>query len=89
MNIVNINARALRICVVEIAVFGISLPTACFALGTENERAACTQDVFRLCNSEIPNVDDIVSCMKAKKASLSASCRAVFDKAPALRAARD
>lgn len=71
------------------AVLGVSLPTSSFALGTGDQRAACTPDVLRLCSSQIPNVARIVSCMKAKKADLSAPCRAVFDKTPASHASRD
>jgi hypothetical protein len=52
--------------------------TQSFAVGTAEERAACTPDVFRLCSSEIPNVDRIVACMKRQKANLSSACRAVF-----------
>lgn len=48
---------------------------------TAEERAACTPDAFRLCSSEIPDVGRIVACMKAKEASLSAPCRAVFQTA--------
>lgn len=33
-----------------------SYATASFALGTAEQRVACTPDVFRLCSSEIPNV---------------------------------
>lgn len=55
--------------------------TASFALGTAEQRIACTPDVFRLCSSEIPNVDHIIACMMAKKARLSHACRAVFDTA--------
>jgi hypothetical protein len=54
--------------------------TASFALGSADERAACTPDVFRLCSSEIPNVSKIIACMQAKKTSLSPACRAVMDK---------
>ena len=53
--------------------------TAAFAVGTAEQRAACTPDVFRLCSSEIPNVTNIIACMKAKKSSLSPACRAVFN----------
>jgi len=60
----------------------LAMPTASFALGTEEERAACTPDVFRLCSSEIPSVDRIIACMRAKQASLSAPCKAVFAKHP-------
>jgi hypothetical protein len=61
---------------------GISLvlnPTLGYTLGTEAERAACTPDVVRLCGSEIPDVDRIIACMKAKRASLSTPCRLVVD----------
>jgi hypothetical protein len=60
--------------------------TAAFALGTAEQRAACTPDVFRLCSSEIPNVPNIIACMKAKKSSLSPACRAVWDKPTSDRA---
>lgn len=75
------------IAVVGIAIWAISLPTASFALGTAEERNACTGDVFRLCSSEIPNVDRIVACLKSKKASLSSACRSVFER-PAPTSAR-
>ena len=46
--------------------------------GTSAQRTACTPDVFRLCASEIPNVDKIVMCLKREKPRLSAGCKAVF-----------
>jgi hypothetical protein len=61
-------------------VFGlVSYSTSSNALGTSEERAACTPDVFRLCSSEIPSVSKIIACMKAKKAQLSPGCRAAFN----------
>jgi hypothetical protein len=48
------------------------------AIGTEDQRAACTPDVFRLCSSEIPSVDRIVACLQREKPHLSDGCRAVF-----------
>jgi hypothetical protein len=56
--------------------------TSGFALGTDDQRAACTPDVFRLCGSEIPNVDRIVACLKKEKPNLSKDCRAVFNTRP-------
>ena len=76
-----------RIAIAGIALWAISLPTASFALGTAEERSACTGDVFRLCSAEIPNTDRIVACLKSKKASLSTACRSVFDR-PASHSAR-
>lgn len=48
------------------------------AAATAEERAACTPDVFRLCSSEIPNVEKIIACMKRERPKLSPACRAVF-----------
>jgi hypothetical protein len=56
--------------------------------GTEQQRVACTPDVFRLCSWEIPNVDRIVACLRREKSKLSVGCRQVFEiEATASRAA--
>ena len=47
---------------------------------TSEQRIACTPDAFRLCSSEIPNIDGITACMRKQKSNLSAACKAVFDK---------
>lgn len=47
---------------------------------TSEQRIACTSDAFRLCSSEIPNIDGITTCMRKQKSSLSSACKAVFDK---------
>jgi hypothetical protein len=66
-----------------ILVIGVaSYATSSLAVGTADERAACTPDVFRLCGSEIPNVTKIVACLKEKKAQLSPACKTVMS-APA------
>jgi hypothetical protein len=46
--------------------------------GTQEQRRACTPDVYRLCASEIPNVRAITACLRRQRASLSDACRAVF-----------
>ena len=71
--------RRLRFMALRVAVSLVLNPAQGHTLGTESERAACTPDVFRLCSSEIPDVDRIIACMKAKRASLSAPCKVVFD----------
>ena len=53
------------------------LPTSGQAYTPEQEQA-CTSDAFRLCSSEIPNVDRVTACMVAKKSQLSPPCRAQF-----------
>lgn len=75
--------RSKRVGMLLIAVAAVSMPAASFATeveATASERAACTPDVFRLCGSEIPNVNRIVACMVAKKDRLSAPCKSVFAK---------
>ena len=53
--------------------------TPSFAIGSAEQRAACTPDVFRLCSSAIPNVDRIVACLKQQKSNLSKPCQAVMN----------
>jgi hypothetical protein len=50
-----------------------------FALGTPEQRKACTPDVYRLCAGEIPNVRAITACLRRNRANLSDGCRSVFD----------
>jgi len=50
-----------------------------FALGTPEQRKACTPDVYRLCAGEIPNPRAITACLRRQKASLSEACKAVFE----------
>ena len=47
--------------------------------GTVEQQMACTPDVFRLCGSEIPDVNRIVACLRQNTAQLGDACRAVFD----------
>jgi hypothetical protein len=49
------------------------------AVGTPEQRRACTPDVYRLCPGEIPNVRAITACLRRQKASLSEACRAQFE----------
>jgi hypothetical protein len=50
-----------------------------FALGTPEQRRACTPDVYRLCAGEIPNVRAITACLQRQKGNLSPACRAAMD----------
>jgi hypothetical protein len=47
--------------------------------GTFEQQLACTPDVFRLCNSEIPDVNRIVACLRQNTALLGDSCKAIFE----------
>ena len=64
-------------------VLGLVLLSAgsAFALGTPEQRRACTPDVYRLCAGEIPNVRAITVCLQRHKASLSEACRSAMEQA--------
>ena len=55
---------------------------------TAEGKALCSADVYRLCAGDIPNLSKITSCMIAKKAQLSAPCRAYLDKQIAARSGK-
>jgi hypothetical protein len=52
-------------------------PTSSHAY-SQDEEAACSGDAFRLCSSEIPDVDRVTACMERKKSELSPECRVLF-----------
>src|SRR5260370_6317942 len=56
------------------------LPAVSQAFTQQDQRQLCTGDVFRLCSSEIPNVERITACMHRQRANLSEGCRRVFGK---------
>jgi hypothetical protein len=53
--------------------------TSRFALGTAEQRAACTPDALRLCSSEIPNIPRIVACLRQNRSNLSKGCQAAMN----------
>ena len=42
------------------------------------QKQACTPDVQRLCNNYVPDIPQIVACLKREKANLSPACGEVF-----------
>ncbi len=56
-----------------------AISTQSFAFSAEAQQM-CTGDAFRLCSSEIPNIDRITACMMKQRTSLSSGCRAVMDR---------
>lgn len=49
---------------------------------TPEQQQACTGDAFRLCSSDIPDVDRVTACMIRNKSLLSPPCRAHFRAGP-------
>jgi hypothetical protein len=50
---------------------------------TQEQQMACQDDAFRVCGEFIPDEQRVRGCMVAKKAQLSAGCRAQFKDDPA------
>lgn len=63
-------------------VFFLSAETSATAQGTDQQRQACTPDVFRLCGAYIPDADRITACLRASGSQLSRPCYDVFFPAP-------
>ena len=63
-------------------VFLLSAETSATAQGTDQQRQACTPDVFRLCGAYIPDADRITACLRASGPQLSRPCYDVFFPAP-------
>jgi len=57
--------------------------------GTMGQQMACTPDVWRLCSSQVPDVDRIVACLRRNTPELSRGCRAVFEQSDAPRRGDD
>jgi hypothetical protein len=49
---------------------------------TPEEQQACSNDAFRLCSAEIPDVDRVTVCMIRNKSQLSPGCRVFFRSEP-------
>src|SRR5437762_1439264 len=59
------------------AAFVLGMMSTAYAYSDEQQQM-CTGDAFRLCSSEIPDVDRVTACMVQHKSELSAGCKAVF-----------
>jgi hypothetical protein len=46
--------------------------------GTEEQRAACAPDAFRLCIGFIPDPTGVEQCLRRNEPDLSEACRSVF-----------
>jgi len=57
------------------------LPTASRAY-TPEQQQACSNDAFRLCGADIPDVDRVTVCMIRNKSQLSPGCRVFFRSDP-------
>ena len=71
------NLRPVAVLVATLSVF-LALPGAGHAY-TPEQQQACSDDAFRLCQADIPDIDRITVCMIRNKSQLSPRCRAYFE----------
>jgi hypothetical protein len=48
---------------------------------SQEDQAACTPDVMRLCQQDIPDQSRIIACLVRSKLQLSPACSGVFNRA--------
>jgi hypothetical protein len=75
-------ARNVRFGLLLSVVLSVSIGPAIAQTYTPEQQQACTGDAFRLCGSDIPDVDRITACMIRNKSQLSPPCRAHFRAGP-------
>jgi hypothetical protein len=77
-----VRSRKFQLGLMLSAVLSVSMwPVAGQAYTPEQEQA-CSGDAFRLCGSEIPDIDRVTVCMVRNKSQLSPGCRAFFRSDP-------
>jgi hypothetical protein len=69
-----------RIAATLIATAALSASSGASLAYTQEAAQMCTNDAFRLCSSEIPNIPKITACMRAHRTALSSGCRTVMDR---------
>jgi hypothetical protein len=78
------NSSGLRIIVASGLLLGMISTASAY---TAEQQQLCTDDAFRLCGEDIPDVDRVTACMVRHKSELSAGCKSVFRPAPGMASA--
>jgi hypothetical protein len=67
-----------RLTVMLATAFPVAILSTAGHAYTPEQQQACSNDAFRLCNAEIPDVDRVTVCMIRNKSQLSPECRVYF-----------
>ena len=81
--------RNLQFALMLATALAVSMWPAASEAYTPEQQQACSDDAFRLCSADIPDVDRITACMIRKQNQLTPGCRAYFKSSehePAVRA---
>jgi hypothetical protein len=82
-----VRSRKFQLGLMLATALSISMWPAASGAYTPEQEQACTNDAFRLCSAEIPDVDRVTACMVRNKSQLSPGCRAQFRSEPEAEAA--
>ena len=74
--------RKFRLGLMLATALSVSIWSAAGRAYTPEEQQACSDDAFRLCGPEIPDVDRVTVCMIRNKSQLSPPCRVFFRPGP-------
>ncbi len=86
-----VRSRKFQFSLLLATAFSVSMWPAAGEAYTPEQQAACSDDAFRFCSADIPDVDRVTACMVRKQDQLSPGCRVYFrssepERAPAVRA---
>jgi len=73
-----VRSRRFQFSLLLAAAFSVSMWPAASEAYTPEQQAACSDDAFRLCSADIPDVDRVTACMIRKQDQLSPGCRVYF-----------
>jgi hypothetical protein len=73
-----VRSRIFQFCLMLAAALSVSISPAASQGYTPEQQQACSGDAFRLCSSEIPDVERITVCMIRNKSQLTPGCRVFF-----------
>jgi hypothetical protein len=73
-----VQSRKFQLGLMLATALSVSMWPAASRAYTPEEQQACSDDAFRLCGPEIPDVDRVTACMVRNKSQLSPGCRVYF-----------
>jgi hypothetical protein len=81
-----VQSRKFQLGLMLATALSVSLWPAASQAYTPEQQQACSDDAFRFCSAEIPDVDRVTVCMIRNKTQLSPGCRVFFRPEPELAA---
>jgi len=77
-----VRSRKFQLGLMLATALSVSMWPAASQAYTPEQQQACSDDAFRLCSAEVPDVDRVTVCMVRNKSQLSPGCRVYFRSEP-------